>query len=103
MFTQTTIHDSAKLVKIIIDGLYIDNLSDCPKDKGIAYDDYFAKHKEMIMEYLERVFTKDFLSIRSDEFINEIIDNRLRQRYEGRSGHCGRKIYNLVEKPYNTL
>lgn len=103
MFTKTTIHDSAKLVKIIIDGLYIDNLSGCPKDKGITYDDYFTKHKAAIMEYLERIFTKDFLSIRSGEFCDEVIDNRLRQRYEGCSGSCGRKIYNLVERPYNKL
>ena len=103
MYAKTTIQDSAKLVKIIIDGLYIDNLSDCPKDKGITYDDYFAKHKAVIMEYLEKIFTKDFLSIRSDEFYDEVIDNRLRLRYEGHSGRCGRKIYDLVEHPYNKL
>lgn len=103
MLTKTTIHDSAKLVKIIIDGLYIDNLSDCPKDEGITYDDYFTKHKAVIMEYLEKIFTKDFLSIHSNEFYDEVIDNRLRMRYEGHSGRCGRKIYDLVEHPYNKL
>ena len=103
MLAKTTIHDSAKLVKIIIDGLYIDNPSDCPKDEGITYDDYFAKLKAVIMEYLAKIFTKDFLSIHSNEFYDEVINNRLRTRYEGNSGRCGRKIYDLVEHSYNKL
>lgn len=103
MFTKTTRLESHKLFKVIVDGLYVDMLEDCPKDKGIPYEEYYATHKKEIMSYLEKIFTKEFLAIRDEEYFDLICNRRIRERYEGNAPVCGRRLYNLVTKQFGVL
>lgn len=103
MFAKSTLHESDKLFRLIIDTLYIDKLGDCPKDKGIPYEEYYETHKKEIMSYLEKIFTKEFLAIRDEEYFDLICNRRIRERYEGNAPVCGRRLYNLVTKRFGVL
>lgn len=80
-FKISTIHRSVEFLEAIVDTFFVDPFSNCSKETLIAWHEYREIQHKAFMEYLERIFTKEFLELYNDKFYYSITELKVRNNY----------------------
>lgn len=80
-FKISTIHRSVEFLEAIVDTFFVDPFSNCSKETLIVWHEYREIQHKAFMEYLERIFTKEFLELHNDKFYYSITELKVRNNY----------------------
>ena len=81
-FKISTIHRSTEFLKVLVDTFFDDPFSNCSKETLVDWPEYQKIQRKAFMEYLEKIFTKDFLGLRTDKFYYAIMELKLKNNYK---------------------
>ena len=80
-FKISTLHQSYDFLEAIRDRLLDDPLANCSKETPVDWYEYWRIQRKAFMDYIGRIFTKEFLDLRSDTFYYAIIYNKIQDNY----------------------
>ena len=80
-FKTSTIYSSVDFLKSIADMFFINPFVNCSKETPVDWSEYLEIQYKTFMEYLERIFTKEFLELRNDKFYYSLIEFKVRDNY----------------------
>lgn len=81
-FKISTIHRSAEFLEVLVDTFFDDPFSNCSEETPVDWPEYQKIRHKAFMEYLEKIFTKEFLELRPDTFYHAITELKLQNNYK---------------------
>lgn len=80
-FKISTLHQSYDFLEAIRDKFFDDPLANCSIETPVDWYDYRKIQYEAFMAYIKRIFTEEFLGIRSNTFYYAMIESKIEDNY----------------------
>ena len=80
-FSISTLHISVDFLEALRDKFFDDPLANCSIETPVDWYEYRKIQYKAFMAYIKRIFTEEFLDLRSNTFYYNIIYDKLHENY----------------------